>query len=271
MAIDSTAKRASALATYQPFLRLVVPDGTTDRASALGMFNGFTEGGADVIAPTFSSATIAANGTSITLAFSEAISFGASGNTGFTLTPTNGGAAVTLSYSSGSGTSSLVYTTSRTLSSTEIFTTSYTQPGDGAQDGSANLLATYTAQAVTNNSTQNAAPTDIAISGSTVYTTAGVNAPVGTLSVTDPDASDTATYTLVAGTGDTDNASFNISGSTLRANDPSALGASSRSVRIRATDSAANTREEAFTITVALPANVAVLSGRLQISTGIHI
>lgn len=225
----------------------------------------------DIVAPEFISATVAADGDSVTIGLSESVSFGASGNTGFTLTPTNGGAAVNLSYSSGSGTSSLVYTTSRTLSSTETFTTGYTQPGDGAQDGSANLLATYTGQAVTNNSTQNSAPTDISISGSTVYTTAGVNAPVGNLSVTDPDAGDTATYTLVAGTGDTDNASFNISGSTLRANDPSLLGASSRSVRIRATDSAANTREEAFTITVALPANVAVLSGRLQISTGIHI
>lgn len=228
-------------------------------------------GGPDIDAPTILSFTVATDGDSVTIGFDESVEFGAGGNTGFTLSPTNGGAAVTLAYSSGSGTSSLVYATSRTISDTETLTYSYAQPGDGTQDTSGNDLASVSAQAVTNSSTANDAPTDISLSGSTVYTNAGTDAPVGTLSVTDPDAGDTATFTLVAGTGDTDNASFNISGSTLRANDPSALGASSRSVRIRATDSAANTREEAFTITVALPANVAVLSGRLQISTGIHI
>src|SRR4029079_12711269 len=45
---------------------------------------------------------------------------------------------------------------------------------------------------------------------------AGTN--VGTLSTTDPDAGDTFTYTLVAGAGDTDNASFQISGNKLQTN-----------------------------------------------------
>ena len=216
------------------------------------MYNGFTEGGADVTAPTFSSATVAANGASITLAFSEAITFGASGNTGFTLTPTNGGAAVTLTYSSGSGTSSLVYTTSRTISSTEKLTYAYTNPGDGIQDGAGNDLESVTGQTVTNNSTANNTPSDLLLSNTTVYTTGGLNATVGTLSAVDADAGETFTYTRVAGTGDTDNASFNIDGTRLRCNDPGALGVSTRSVRIRVTDSAANTREEAFSISVAV-------------------
>lgn len=270
MAIDSAVKRASALATSQPYLRLVIPDGSTDRAAALGMYNGFTSG-PDVTAPTISSGTTAADGNSITFAGSEAMEFGAGGNTGFVLVPTNGGAAVTLSYSSGTGTSSLVYATSRAVSSTETLTYAYTQPGNGVQDAAGNDLVSFMAQAVTNNSTVNAAPSDIILTGGSVYANAGVNAPVGSLSVVDADFGDTATYTLTAGTGDTNNASFSISGANLLCDDPSVLGVGTYSVRITATDSASNTRAEAFTVSVVAASTVAVYSVRLQISIGIHI
>jgi hypothetical protein len=96
----------------------------------------------------------------------------------------------------------------------------------------------------------NAPPTDITLSNSTVNHTGGTNALVGSLSSTDPDVGNTFTYTLVAGAGDTHNASFNISGSQLRANNPAALPAGSYSVRVRTTDNANATYEEAFTITV---------------------
>lgn len=204
----------------------------------------------DTTAPTVSSRTIATNGNSITIGFSEAVQFGAGGNTGLTLTPTNGGATITLTYSSGTGTSSLVYATSRTASNTETFTLGYTQPGAGVRDSAGNLLASFSGQAVTNNSTVNGAPTDISISSTSVLVTGGANTVVGALGATDPDAGDTFTFTLVAGTGSTNNASFNISGSSLRANNPSLLGVGTYSVRVRATDSAANTFEEAITITV---------------------
>lgn len=209
------------------------------------------ESGGDTTAPTVSSATIATNGNSISLVFSEAVEFGAGGNGGFTLA-TNG-AAVTLSYSSGTGTDTLVYATSRTVSSTETLTRTYVQPGNGVQDAAGNDLASFSAQAVTNSSTVNGAPTDISLSSSSVLTTAGLNATVGTLSATDPDAGDTATFTLVAGTGDTNNADFSISGTTLRCDDPGTLGAGTYSVRIQVADSAANTYAEAFTITVTEP------------------
>jgi len=68
----------------------------------------------------------------------------------------------------------------------------------------------------------NDAPTDIALSNSSVKTSDGTNATIGTLSTTDVDKSESFTYSLVSGTGDTDNASFNIDGTTLRANDTSA-------------------------------------------------
>lgn len=95
-------------------------------------------------------------------------------------------------------------------------------------------------------------PTDIALSASSLAVGAnGTSTPVtvGTISSTQIDGA-TPTYTLVSGTGSTNNASFSISGSTLRYIGGAAV-AGSLSVRIRVTDSAAQTYEEAFTITVA--------------------
>jgi hypothetical protein len=74
---------------------------------------------------------------------------------------------------------------------------------------------------------------------------------VGTLSTTDADSSDTHTYTLVSGAGSTDNASFTISGNSLRAGLAFDFEAkSSYSIRVRTTDSKNNTFEKAFTISV---------------------
>ncbi|MCE9685551.1 cadherin-like domain-containing protein, partial [Shewanella sp. AS16] len=95
----------------------------------------------------------------------------------------------------------------------------------------------------------NSAPTNISLTSTSVNQSLGVNATVGTLSTTDADSGDSHTYSLVAGTGDTDNASFNISGSTLRANDASALAAGSYSVRINTNDGTAD-YAKALTITV---------------------
>lgn len=269
MAIDSAAKRASAIGTFTtPSLRLVVPDGSTDRASALGMFNGFTEAGADVTAPTVSSVTIGTNGTTLTINVSESCSIGAGGSSGVTVVASGGNASA--EYASGSGSTAIVYTISRAIKSTETATLTYSQPGNGIEDAAGNDLVSFSGQAVTNNSTQNAAPTDISLSGSTVYTTGGLNATVGTLSATDVDYGEAFTFSLVAGAGSTDNASFNISGATLRCNDPDALGTSTRSIRIRATDSALNTYEEAFTINVTDEPTLSS-SGRLHISIGISI
>ena len=212
--------------------------------------NAWASDAPDVTAPTFVSATLAANGLSLTIVLSEACTIGAGGSTGFTLVATGGNAALT--YASGDTTDTFVFTSARALSSTETATIAYVQPGNGLEDAAGNDLASFSGVAVTNSSTQNAAPSDIALSNTTVYTTGGLNATVGTLSATDSDAGETFTFTRVAGVGDTDNADFNIDGTRLRCNDPSALGVSTRSVRIRVTDSAANTREEVFEISVAI-------------------
>ncbi len=97
----------------------------------------------------------------------------------------------------------------------------------------------------------NETPSDIALSASSVNENVAANATVGTLSTTDPDAGNTFTYTLVAGTGDDDNASFNISGGSLRiTNSPNYEAKNSYKVRVRTTDQGSLTYEEAFTITI---------------------
>ncbi len=97
----------------------------------------------------------------------------------------------------------------------------------------------------------NDAPTDIALSNSSVNENQPVGTAVGNFSTTDPDAGDTHTYTLVAGAGDTDNASFQIVGNELRTNAVFNFEAkSSYSIRVRSTDSGALFFEEAFTITI---------------------
>ena len=71
------------------------------------------------------------------------------------------------------------------------------------------------------------------------------------LTAIDANIGEVFTYTLVAGTGDTDNASFTISGATLKSNAVFDFETkSSYSVRVRVTDAGGLSFEKAFTITV---------------------
>ncbi len=73
---------------------------------------------------------------------------------------------------------------------------------------------------------------------------------VGTLSTADPDVGDTQSYSLVAGTGSTDNASFTITGTSLKTNAAFDFETkSSYSIRVRTTDAGAFF-EKVFTISV---------------------
>ena len=97
----------------------------------------------------------------------------------------------------------------------------------------------------------NEAPTAVALSANTVAENATSGTAVGTLSATDVDASETFTYSLVSGTGSTDNASFSISGTTLRtAAVVDFETKASYTVRVRVTDAGGLTFERALTITV---------------------
>lgn len=206
----------------------------------------------DTTAPTLSSATVGTNGTTLTLVFSEAVTTGAGGNSGFAMTAPAGSA--TLTYASGAGTNTLVYTVSRALRSTETgVVLAYSQPGNGIEDSAGNDLATFAGVSVTNNSTQNAAPTGINLSRATITVDAGTNAVIGTLTATDSDWGDTHTFALVAGTGGTNNASFTISGASLICPDPATAGVGTYSVRIRVTDSASNTLDAVFEVAITPP------------------
>ena len=96
----------------------------------------------------------------------------------------------------------------------------------------------------------NDAPTDITITATSVLENRNVNYTMGTFSTADPEGG-AFTYTLVAGTGDGDNASFNILNSSLRVNGPFDYETKKLySIRVRSTDSGGQWLEKAFTIEV---------------------
>lgn len=191
-------------------------DGIQDSAGNLlatdtgvGVTNNSTQTG-DVTAPTIQSATINTAGTQLTLALDENVVAGVDGFDDLTLSLSGG--AVTAAYTSGSGSSSLVYNLSRTVEAGETGTADYTQPGDGIQDAAGNLLATDTGVAVTNNST------------------ADVTAPQ-IQSVTINVAGDTATVAfdeaVVAGVDGFDDLTLNLSGGAITATFDSGSGSTS--------------------------------------------
>ncbi|MFN9914101.1 MAG: cadherin repeat domain-containing protein, partial [Pirellulaceae bacterium] len=97
----------------------------------------------------------------------------------------------------------------------------------------------------------NESPTDISLSSNSIAENAGPNASVGTLSTADVDAGNTFVYSLVAGAGDTDNDSFNISGNSLRAIDSFNFETkSSYTIRVRSTDQEGLFTDKNFTISV---------------------
>jgi hypothetical protein len=95
------------------------------------------------------------------------------------------------------------------------------------------------------------APSDINLSASAVNENVAANTVVGAFSSTDINVGDTFTYTLVSGSGDTDNGAFNISGVNLRITvSPDFEIKSSYNVRVRTTDQGGLFFEKTFTITV---------------------
>lgn len=94
-------------------------------------------------------------------------------------------------------------------------------------------------------------PTDIALSASTVAENSAVDTLVGLFTTTDATSGDTFTYTLVAGTGDTNNALFKITGDQLLVNGMIDFETTpTLSIRVRSTDQNGSFFEKVFTITV---------------------
>ncbi len=157
------------------------------------------------------------------------------------LTLTSAGATATLAQWQ-AALRAVTYTNSSNTPSVLARTVSFVV-NDGATASSA---GTKTVSVTATNDT----PTDISLSAATILQSAGTNAAVGTLSATDSDDA-SFTFTLVAGAGDTANASFNLLGTSLRATDAGSLAGGTYSVRVQADDGhTAGTHAEAFTITV---------------------
>src|SRR5205823_5876380 len=119
----------------------------------------------------------------------------------------------------------------------------------------------------------NETPTDMALSNATIAENAGANATIGTLSTTDVDAGDTFTYTLVGGTGSTDNAAFNLLNGVLRANASFDFeNKNGYSIRVQATDAGGLSTEKVFTVAVInineAPTNVALSTSTIAENAG---
>jgi Ca2+-binding RTX toxin-like protein len=95
----------------------------------------------------------------------------------------------------------------------------------------------------------NSAPTNLTLSATTVNKNVAANTVVGTFTTIDSDGGNTFTYSLVAGTGATDNSAFTINGNQLQINaSPDFETKSSYNIRVRTTDEGGLTFEKALTI-----------------------
>ena len=98
---------------------------------------------------------------------------------------------------------------------------------------------------------ENVAPTDIALSNSSINENNAANETVGSLSSTDGNSTDSFSYSLVTGNGDTDNASFSIIGSELQAAEVFDFETkTSYAIRIKTDDNRGGTFEKEFIISV---------------------
>lgn len=130
-------------------------------------------------APTLTNAVIPSDGTTIELTFNETVTFGVGGNNGFVNSATNN-----MTYSSGDGSVTLIYTLASTVNSGDTLTLDYTQPGDGVESNTTNIdLISFAGTAITNNSTQGEASTLTAFIRGTENNNDSLSTGTGTISV----------------------------------------------------------------------------------------
>lgn len=120
------------------------------------------------------SAVIGTSGSSITLTFNKNVYIGLGGSSGLSISLSGG--AVSPTYSSGSGFTSLVYNLNRTIYSDETGDLSYTQPTNGIEDSLGNDLGSFSDFTITNNSEElepTPTPTGLSFGGSGGLTMSG--------------------------------------------------------------------------------------------------
>lgn len=97
----------------------------------------------------------------------------------------------------------------------------------------------------------NETPGSLSLDNMIISENQAVSTVIGSLSTEDPDADDTFSYALISGEGDTDNASFNISGSSLVSAEVFDFETrDSYSIRVASEDAGGLTIEKAFMITI---------------------
>ncbi|HUO07342.1 MAG TPA: choice-of-anchor Q domain-containing protein [Phycisphaerae bacterium] len=143
----------------------------------------------------------------------------------------------TLSSTTGTG------TFSATINSAGTFSLEAKDPVTPSIDNSTNIAIIA-----------DAAPTALALAGSSVGEHLPIGTTIGSLSTTDPDAGDSFSYALVSGDGSTNNTYFAISGNSLITNAVFTYSAQHTfSIRVRTTDHAGLFTEQTFTITILPP------------------
>ncbi|MGY8783680.1 MAG: thrombospondin type 3 repeat-containing protein, partial [Fidelibacterota bacterium] len=173
--------------------------------------------------PVITSTAIVADNSTVSVTFSELV-YGGSSNATSTLEV----ADFALSISGGTATLSSSTPSSITISGTTIgLGISLTGSADGDElltispvadsvfDSQAGTASTTQTSNTVNLTPPNSTPTDISLSSTSIAENKSIGTTVGALSTTDSDTLDTHTYSLVSGSGDTDNASFSISGANL--------------------------------------------------------
>ena len=104
--------------------------------------------------PTLSSATLGTDGTTLTLVFNQSVDIGVGGSGGFDIDVSGSTQNIACTYSSGSGSTTLIYTAGQSIWSGATLNLDYAQPGDGveATDDGFDVL-TFADAGITNNST----------------------------------------------------------------------------------------------------------------------
>ena len=98
---------------------------------------------------------------------------------------------------------------------------------------------------------QNSAPTDVLLTSTDINELQPVGTAVGYMTSVDPDAGDTFTYSLVAGIGDDDNASFSILLNKLQSEASyDYVAKNSYNIRIATTDAGGLSFEKAITVSI---------------------
>ncbi|MCK2097741.1 beta strand repeat-containing protein, partial [Thauera aromatica] len=143
-------------------------------------------------------------------------------------------------------------------------------------DEDADTTADSTATITVNLNDVNETPTDLALGATSFNNSQAAGTTLTTITGTDPDSSapnDTLTYSLVSGSGDTDNARFEISGTSLKVASGGALGAGTYNLRLRATDAGTGSLsyEETFSVTVTDAAPTLSSASPADNATGVAI